>query len=206
MSKLEWGTTQSRRYEYGLDRGVYYPSLTRGVPWTGLVSVDEDMDGGYEPYYLDGTNFLQSKTNETFAGSLTALAFPVGFELSMGRASITPFLSVDQQPRNTFGLSYRTMVGGDSGLLAYKLHLVYNAIVSETDSAHKTLDDNTQATENQISFSCRPEYFGSLPPMSHVTIDSAEPQIAALEEVLYGTTTTDPRLPSGLELVSILEW
>ena len=42
--------------------------------------------------------------------------------------------------------------------------------------------------------------------MSHVTIDSTESQIAALEEVLYGTTTTDPRLPSGLELVSILEW
>ena len=206
MSKIEWGTEHSRLYEYGVDRGVYYPFLMRGVAWNGLVSVDETFDGGFEPHYLDGTNFLQSETNENFSGSITALSFPDGFETALGRATITPFLMVDQQPRSSFGLSYRTMVAGDAGWFEYKLHLVYNAVISETAGAHKTLDDNTQATENQISFSCRPEYFGSLPPRSHVTIDSAEPQIAALEEVLYGTTTTDPRLPSGLELVSILEW
>ena len=206
MGKIEWGTEHSRLYEYGVDRGVYYPFLTRGVAWNGLVSVDETFDGGFEPHYLDGTNFLQSETNENFSGSITALSFPDGFETALGRATITPFLMVDQQPRSSFGLSYRTMVAGDAGWLEYKLHLVYNAVISETAGAHKTLDDNTKATEFQVSFACRPENFGALAPKSHVVVSSMEPNIAALEAILYGSASTDPRLPNGVELVSILGW
>ena len=206
MGKIEWGTERSRLYEYGVDRGVYYPFLMRGVAWNGLVSVDETFDGGFEPHYLDGTNFLQSKTTENFSGSITALSFPDGFETALGRARITPFLMVDQQPRSSFGLSYRTLVAGDSGWSSYKLHLVYNAVISETESAHKTLDDNTKATEFQVSFACRPENFGALAPKSHVVVNSTEPNIAALEAVLYGSETTDPRLPNGVELITILGW
>ena len=55
MSRLSWGATGERIFEVGTDRGVLYLPDTPGVPWVGLISVEETSSGDpVEEYYLDG--------------------------------------------------------------------------------------------------------------------------------------------------------
>lgn len=233
MTSLKWDNVGERFFEAGVDRGVLYPRSGKGVAWTGLVSVNENPSGGETtPYYYDGVKYLQTSETTEFGGTISAYTYPEEFAQCEGSFSYGG-LSVHDQERSEFNLSYRTKIGNDlQGIEhGYKIHLVYNALATPSASQYSSMDTNAEAMAFSWAFTTRvdtdlpvapdpltsPGSVGAiyksftklgLSIFSHVTIDSrkTDPSImAAVENTLYGTGKTNPRMPSLIELFSVFD-
>lgn len=212
MTKLIWGSAGKRFYEAGTDRGVLYLDGT-GVAWDGLVSVDESPSGGEsEKYYYDGVPYITASSPEEFKASLEAYTYPNEFARCDGSEEIAQGLYISQQERKEFGLSYRTLIGNDLDELehGYKLHLVYHAMSGPAQRAYSTIGDSTDPTTFKWTISTRPIKFEDpafgIRYGAHLVLDSREVYpwaMAAIEEVLYGTETEAPRLPTPRELLDL---
>ena len=114
MSRVEWNLPGERFFEAGVDRGVLYPKLGQGVPWNGLVSVSENTSGGdLESLYFDGIKYADIIAAEDFQATVEAYSSPPEFAAADGMKMLSPGLFVSQQPRQTFGMCYRTLIGND---------------------------------------------------------------------------------------------
>lgn len=208
MSRIVWGQTGERYFETGIDRGVFYPLIGPGVPWNGLISVKETPDNGEViAYYLDGIKFLDSPNSEDFSGSIEAYNYPKEFAKYDGVATIGSVLSIAQQPRKSFGLTYRTKIGNDvlGPEVGYKLHLVYNCLVSPTDKAHDTNTETIEPLQYNWGFSTTPVIISGYRPSAHLVVESTNLEfITALEDLLYGTDVTNPSLPGPNAVIALL--
>lgn len=210
MAVLLWDQTGERFYETGVDRGVLYiPDSTgvyaNGYAWNGLVSVTEAPSGAEAtPQYADNMKYLNLVSAEEFGGTIEAFTYPPEFGQCDGTATPKAGVFVGQQPRKTFGLSYRTRIGNDvdQEQHGYKLHLVYGALAAPSEKAYTTINDSPEA----ITFSWEFTTTGvadttadsTLRPTAIITIDStlvASADLTALETLLYGDTSEDPTLP-----------
>lgn len=204
MTALTWNDPGTRVFEDGLDRGVLYPNMEAGVAWAGLASIDENVVGGEQtPLYYEGTKYLDIIGGEDFQATISAYAAPREFDACDGTISLAPGLYATQQPRVTFGLSYRTRIGNDiKGLkLGYKIHVVYNATASPSSKTNKTLTNVAAPDARSWTIDTVPPDRGSLliKPTAHLIIDSRRSNpdaLAMIEGLLYGTATTAPQLPS----------
>lgn len=187
MARLTW-EPGVRPYEAGIDRGVLYLADKSGIAWTGLISVEEEIDSEGTPYYMDGIRFLNSIVEGDFAAKLTAFTYPDEFETA-----------------NVFGLSYRTQMGEDR-----KVHILYNLTASPSEKTFETISEDPNALEFSWSINGVPEYILGNRPTAHAILDFGwfDPTLtAALEDILYGTDTAAPRLPSISELMTFLtDW
>ena len=210
MAKLMWAQPGERLFETGVDRGVFYPQSGVGVAWSGLISVTEAVEGGENAaYYLDGTKYLNLTEGEDFAGTIEAYGPPPGFAAYDGVASIGSSLFITQQPRRAFGLSYRTIVGNDTEGVShgYKIHIVYNVLAAPSEKKHATLGETVDPLVLSWPFTTTPVLNGSGRPSAHLVIDSrdVDPEVLeAFDEVLYGTNTTTPQLPTPGQLKVLL--
>lgn len=231
MAVLNWDKAGVRYFETGVDRGVLYPESGNGVAWNGLVSVSENPSGGEAtPYYSDGVKYLNISGAEDFGGTIEAYTYPDEFSECDGTATFGG-LSVHQQPRKPFGLSYRTLIGNDidGAQHAYKIHIVYNALAAPSQIDYSTVDDDPEAltfswefttTAVEPPMSVNTPLIGGitqptatalntndLKPLSHITIDSRKTsavKLRLIEEMLYGSTKTSPKLPTLLELFTLM--
>lgn len=209
MSKLTWDDQGERFFEMGVDRGVLYVDSDPGVAWMGLISVTENITGGEpRPYYLDGEKYLNLLTAEEFEATIETLSVPEEFGVCDGAVSIHNGLYATQQPRKSFGLCYRTRVGNDvAGLdYAYKLHLVYNALASPTQRSYASIGGSPEPTKLSWVLSTKPPGITGFRPTAHLVIDSrsSDPGVLSdVEDLLYGTVSTDPSLPTPDELIAI---
>lgn len=209
MTKLAWGATGTRTYEAGVDRGVLYVAGVAGVPWNGLIAVSEKLNGGTpKPYYLDGIKYLNLASDEEFEATIDAYSSPREFDRCDGTSSVSNGLFVTQQTRSPFGMCYRTKVGNDSigADYGYKLHLIYNALAAPTSHAHVTLTNTPAPLQLSWNVSTLPIAIPSKKHTAHLIIDSTiagTTRMAAVENLLYGTTTTAPRLPLPSELITM---
>lgn len=206
MVKLNWGTLDAKVYEVGVDRGVIYPSGSPAKSWLGLSSVKEvPIDSTPIPYYVDGIKYLNRQTQGSFAITIDAYAYPSELEDYDVNLNFIPLAS-----RAPFGFCYRTLIGGaDDGIdHGYKLHLVYNLITTSSDAAWRTNDSSPDA--NLFS------WYGTTTPMAisggvssaHLVIDSTKAHawsMAELEDMLYGTSTTAPTLPTPDQVIEHFE-
>lgn len=210
MTKVIWNETGKRRYEAGIDRAVLYVKGSVGVPWNGLVSVSERSAGiEIKKYYFDGINYLNIATSEEFEATITAFYSPKEFDQCDGMVEPIKGLLVTQQRRKLFGLTYRTLIGNDTEGTShgYKIHLVYNALATPSDKDYETLSDNTDPTNLSWDIVTRPYAIPSAAHSAHLILDSTELSpysLKLLEDVLYGTPETEPRLPLPSELFDIL--
>lgn len=210
MTRVVWGQQGEKLYEDGLDRGILFPKVGTGVPWNGLISVEEAQDGGeVENYYYDGIKYLDFVANEDFTATLTAFAAPFEFGVCDGTKEIAPGLSVTHQPRATFGLSYRTGLGND--VLAedygYKLHIVYNCTAAPASRSRRTRGESPEPTELSWTIATVPPVATTFKPTAHFVINSKRTtpaKMAALEDFLYGTSTTAPALPTQAQVFALL--
>jgi hypothetical protein len=210
MTRLSWGDSGERFFEAGVDRGVLYPIAQDGVPWNGLVSVSENPKGGeVTPLYLDGVKYHNLIVAEEFSATIGAYSAPPEFAACDGSSEAQNGLFITNQPRKLFNLCYRSKVGNDvDGIdYGYKLHLVYKAIASPASKNNQTL--TSQAT-SPLSLSWRvstvPVATDGYKPTSHFVIDSRTAPLAyltALEDVLYGDETFEPKMPTVAELIAI---
>lgn len=206
MAKIVWDAEGERIFETGLDRGVLYPNSGPGVAWNGLVQVDESPSGGEAtPYYIDGYKFLNEPTPEEFEATIEAYTYPDEFSAVDGLVFDDTGLGFTSQPRQSFGLSYRTMVGNDVGGIGhgYKLHLIFNALASPTQKPYATISDDPEALTFSWNITASPMFVSGRRPTAHLVVDSTRTKsdtMNALEDILYGTSSTSPRLPTAEEI------
>jgi len=214
MTALAWDETGEHFFETGVDHGVLY-LITAGLydtgfAWNGLTGVTETPSGA-EPtaLYADNIKYLNLISLEEFGGTITAYTYPDEFSLCDGTAIPSPGVTVGQQARRSFGLSYRTRIGNDEvgDQLGYKLHLAYGATAKPSEKAYTTVNDSPAGVEFSWEFSTVPVPVTDLRNTSLITVDSrtVDPAaLASLEEILYGNVSTEPRLPEPDEVLALL--
>ncbi len=217
MVALAWHETGDKQYELGVDKGVFYPlnattsAYDTAYAWNGLISVTESPSGAeVTKNYADNDVYMSLMSAEEFAATVEAYNYPDEFALVDGTAEPVPGLYVGQQPRKPFGLSYRTKVGNDSkGMDAgYKIHLIYNAMAAPSEKAYSTVNDSPEATTFSWELSTTPINAGDvLKSTAQLTINSLKvpaAKLKALDDILYGTTTMEARLPLPTEVIGLL--
>lgn len=216
MAELEWDLTGERTYETGVDHGVLYTPdgsgvYNDGVAWNGLTTVTESPTGAEaNAKYADNIKYLNLISAEQFEATLEALTYPVEFEAYDGLSVPSAGVTVGQQIRKTFGLSYRTIKGNDieGDAHGYKIHLLYGLTAAPSEKAYATINDSPDAIAFSWKLSSIPVAVTGLRPASVITIDSTEVDadaLLALEEILYGSVSDDPRLPLPDEVIALFE-
>lgn len=215
MPEIKWHETGEKLYETGIDRGVLFlrnpeGEYTAGEAWNGLTSVTESPSGA-EPTknYADNTVYVTLMSVEEFGATVECYTYPDSFSKCNGDAMPVEGVYVGQQDRETFGMSYRTLIGNDvdANNHGYKLHLVYGALASTTDKAYQTVNDTPEAMTFSYEISTTPVQVDDMKPTALLTIDStkvAEAPLKALEDVLYGRAGSGPSLPLPNEVLTIL--
>ncbi len=213
MTQLVWDAVGERRFEAGVDHGVLYHATNgiydKGFAWNGLTAVTESPSGAEaSAQYADNIKYLNLVSAEEFGGTIEAFTFPDAWAECDGSATPTAGISVGQQTRRGFGLSYRTRVGNDvSGTdYGYKLHLVWGALAAPSEKGYNSINDSPEAITMSWEFTTSPVPVTGLKPTAIMTIDSTKVQpaaLATLEAALYGTAGSDPRLPLPDEVIAM---
>ena len=215
MAKLVWDKTGERLYETGVKNGVLYPMVDgaypKGIVWNGLTAVTESPSGAEAtPLYADDIKYLNLMSAEEFGATVEAYTYPDEFAECDGSASLGTGVTIGQQPRKTFGLSYKTTVGNDvdNDNHGYKLHLIYGAMASPSEKAYSTINDSPEAITFSWELTTTPVNVTGFKPTASLTIDStkiAPEKLAAIEALLYGGDSTEAKLPLPDEIAEILK-
>lgn len=214
MARVQWDGIGERRFEAGVDRGVLYVGSNPGVAWNGLTKVTHSQQGAeIKSRYLNGIRISNHTSPERFAGAIAAFSYPDEFEVCDGTKSLGFGLRAKQQVRKSFGLVYRTKVGNDlqDSSYAYKIHILYNLRAEPSERGYETLGDDTEPIEFSWKISAREERFEAalgIRPTAEFEIDSRdipEALLTQLEDLLYGSPSNPPTLPSAGELIFMFD-
>ena len=215
MAKLVWDQTGERIYETGTKNGVLYirdenGTYPEGVAWNGLTAVTQSPSGA-EPtgLWADDIKYLNIMSAEEFGATIEAYTYPEEFEVCDGSVSLAPGVTIGQQKRKVFGLSYKTTVGNDvdENDYGYKIHLIYGAIAAPSEKAYATINDSPEAITFSWEVSTSPVEVPGLKPTAILTINSTKVEAAklsALEAILYGDEEDEARLPLPAEVVTLV--
>ena len=214
MTVLQWDQVGERLYETGVDHGVLYipdqgGDYVDGVAWNGLTTVTESPSGAEaSPQYADNIKYLNLISAEEFGGTIEAFTYPDEFAQCDGTAVPNPGVTVGQQGRKIFGLSYRTRVGNDIDGTdhGYKLHLLYGCQAAPSEKAYATINDSPEAIAFSWEITTSPVPVTDLKPTALLTVDSSkvdEAALQSLEDILYGSASLDARLPLPDEVIGL---
>lgn len=219
MAKLVWDQTGERFYETGVKNGVLYVrdedgTYPNGVAWNGLISVTQSPSGAEPtPLWADDIKYLNLISAEEFGATIEAYTYPDEFAECDGSAYIAPGVTIGQQKRKTFGLSYKTIIGNDvdENDYGYKIHLIYGAIAAPSEKAYSTINDSPEAITFSWEISTTPVEVPGYKPTAILTIDSTKvddaEKLSALEKILYGSDEgegSDPWLPLPDEIIDLM--
>lgn len=213
MTALTWDGHGDKKFENGVDHGVLYRrnssgDYDMGYAWNGLTTVTESPSGAdSNKTYADNIVYGNMISAEMLDGTIEAYTWPDAFAECDGSAELAPGVTISQQKRETFGLSYRTRIGSDADAeLGYKLHLLYGANAAPTEKAFASVNDSPEMITFSWSISTTPIDVPGKKPTSLLVVDSTKvssSNLAVLEAILYGSPGTDPRLPAPLEVAAI---
>lgn len=219
MARLKWDETGARFYETGVRNGVFYPingsgNYTDGVVWNGLTQVSENPSGAEPtPLYADDINYLNLMSVEEFKATIEAYSYPKEFARALGRIELAPGVLIGQQARKKFGFSYRTSIGNDTDGSdhSYNIHLIYGAKASPSSESYSTIDDSPEAITFSWEVATEPIDVANKQPAAHVILsgrlfkeNGLMNSMRKLEDILYGTETTEPALPFPSEIADII--
>lgn len=214
MARLVWDKTGERFYETGVRQGVLYPMVDgaypKGVAWNGLTAVTESPSGAESTaLYADDIKYLNLRSTEEFGATIEAYTYPKEFEECDGSAELAAGVTIGQQPRKSFGLSYRTALGNDveNENHGYKLHLIYGATASPSEKAYATISDSPEAITFSWEVTTVPVNVEGFKPTALLTIDSTKvdpAKLTALEDILYGKDEVEARLPLPDEIATLM--
>ncbi len=214
MSKITWDKAGERFYETGVNKGVLYTQGTdgkyvNGVAWNGLTAVTESPSGAEAtPLYADNIKYLNLMSAEEFGATIEAYTYPDEFAACNGEIALAEGVTIGQQARKAFGMSYVTKVGNDLDAEAgYKIHIIYNALAAPSEKAYATVNDSPEAITFSWEITTTPVEVTGHKPTATVVIDSTKvdaDKLAALEAVLYGSETEEARLPLPEEIATLV--
>jgi len=211
MARISWANIGVRVFEAGIDRGVLYVDGSPGVPWVGLISVNKSQSGGEaKPKYQDGIKIGNRTSPEQFEATIEAYTYPLEFERCDGTHRIDNGLRITQQRRKSFGVTYRSKVGNEIDGLehGYKLHILYNLKAEPSDHSYQTLTDANEPATFSWKITARAVQILGHRPSAHFIIDSRDVPsslLEVLENILYGTESSSPSLPSPGELLFLFD-
>jgi len=216
MSTLTWDKTGERFYETGVKKGVLYlmdtnGTYSKGVAWNGLTSVTEKPTGAdANALYADDIKYLNLIAAEDFEASIEAYTYPDEFAECDGSAEIAPGVMIGQQNRKQFGFTFVSTLGNDVDLnnYGYKLHIIYAAQVTPSEAGFETINDSPDAITFSWDLSTTPLTVTGYKPTAHIVINSTKAdktKLKALEDILYGTEDTEPRLPLPDEIAELMK-
>ena len=215
MAKIVWDAIGDHIFETGVRNGVLYlkgaeGTYNTGVAWNGLTSVSESPEGA-EPtdLYADDIKYLTLMSAENFKATIEAYTYPVEFEECDGSATIAKGVVIGQQSRKAFGLCDRTGIGNDTdgNEHGYKLHIVYGCQASPSEKQYSTINDSPEAITFSWEVSTTPVNVTGKKPTATLIIDSTKTdkaKLTALEAILYGSESTEPRLPLPDEIATLM--
>ncbi len=201
--KIAWDQQGEKKFEAGTDHAVLYPIANGAYPvgyaWNGITAVNESPEGGdAQDFYADNIKYGSLRGAENFGGTIECYTYPDEWKACDGRKELVPGVTVAQQNRKAFGLSYRSLIGNDTeGLdLGYTLHLVYNATASPSEKSRSTINESPEAGTMSYEFKTTPvpvTRIENAKATSHIEIDSTKvtkAQLDAIEAILYGQEGT----------------
>lgn len=215
MSKIVWDAVGEHIFETGVRNGVLYlkdaqGAYSTGVAWNGLTSVSESPEGA-EPtdLYADDIKYLTLMSAENFKATIEAYTYPDEFAECDGSATIADGVTIGQQSRKPFGLCYRTAIGNDTdgNEHGYKLHIVYGCQASPSEKQYSTINDSPEAITFSWEVSTTPVNVNGKKPTATLIIDSTKAdksKLTALEDILYGSESVEPRLPLPDEIKTLM--
>lgn len=214
MAKLIFDKIGERFYETGVNKGVLYlqsadGSYPKGVAWNGLTAVTESPSGAEAtPLYADNIKYLNLISNEEYGATVEAYMYPDEFAACNGEKELTAGITIGQQARQAFGMSFQTKVGNDiNNELGYKIHIIYNALAAPSEKSYATVNDSPEAITFSWELSTTPIEVEGMKPTACVTIDSTKvdaEKLAALEAMLYGSESEDAKLPLPSEIIALI--
>ena len=215
MSKIVWDAVGEHTFETGVRNGVLYlkdaqGAYNTGVAWNGLTSVSESPEGAEATdLYADDIKYLTLMSAENFKATIEAYTYPDEFEECDGSATIANGVVIGQQARKPFGLCYRTAIGNDTdgNEHGYKLHIVYGCQASPSEKQYSTVNDSPEAITFSWEVNTTPVNVTGKKPTATLIIDSTKAdkaKLTALEGILYGSESTEPRLPLPDEIATLM--
>lgn len=210
MTVLEWDKVGERFYETGIDRAVLYLPDGTYAAWNGLTGLDDGTNSELKSYYMDGVKFLERVTPGEFVGKLKALTYPDEFEKVLGVSPfVSPGLYFHEQPPKKFGLTYRTKIGNDlTEEYGYVINILYNLSAVPDSISRDSMKETISPEEFSWALTATPVSPSGFRPTARISIKSTETSpavLTAIENILYGTATTSPRLPSIDEVTTIFK-
>ena len=125
--------------------------------------------------------------------------YPDEFAACNGESQLAAGVSIGQQARSPFGLSYQTKIGNDVDTEAgYKIHIIYGALAAPSEKAYATVNDSPEAITFSWEVTTTPVEVSGLKPTASLVIDSTKvdaTKLAELEKILYGSEDVEPSLP-----------
>lgn len=220
MSKIVWDQIGEKYFETGCDHGVLYPqkngAYPLGVAWNGLTGVTKSPSGAENnALYADNIKYLNLQSAEEMGATVECYTYPDEWAQCNGEADLVSGVTLGQQRRNTFGLSWRTRIGNDTDNdnHGYKIHLLYGCSASPSEKAYTTVNESPEAITFSYEITTTPVPVSGVDadgkefrPVASVEIDSTKvkaAQLKAFEDILYGAENVDPRLPLPDELKTI---
>lgn len=213
MARVTWSAPGERRYEYGVDRGMLYTGIVPGVPWNGLTKVDKTQTGGaHSELVYDGVKYFDYITRTGIQLSVESVTTPLAFDYCRGRVDLAPGLTIENQPARSFDFSYRTLKGNDLDPdHGYKIHVVYGCTAVPGAKTNVSNSVNVSLATESWTFHTMPQHDMApwVHPFSMLTIDSNETDpytLQSIEDILYGSPSTNPRIPAASELTALLTY
>ncbi len=214
-AELTWDGTGERFYEMGVSKVVLFPynsstnTYEDGVAWNGVINISDSPEGGdANDLYADNIKYASIRSAEKVNGSIEAYTYPDEWLPCDGIAQPIEGVNFRQQSRKAFGLCWRTEIGNDvSENAGYKLHFIYGATASPAEQSHDTINDSPDAATFSWDFETTPVAVTGYKPLAKVEVDSRTvdaTKLAALETLIYGSTTANAMLPLPARIVSEL--
>ena len=216
MAKLVFDEVGSRFFETGVKNGVLFVQgvdgkYENGVVWNGLTAVTESPSGAEAtPLYADDMKYVVLYSTEEFGATVEAYTYPEEFEQCDGSAALMDGITIGQQPRKSFGLVYKTVIGNDveGQDLGYKIHIIYGAKAAPSEKAFATINDSPEAVTFSWDLSTIPVPVTGHRPTATGVVDSTKvdaEKLALLEDKLFGSETEESTLPLPDEIAELLK-
>lgn len=219
--QLTWNADGQRFFETGIEKVAIYKKGSTGeygvgVAWEGVTALNESPSGAEATkLFANDTKYGELISAEEFGATLECYTYPDEFGQCNGEVEMVPGMSVGQQARVGFGLTYKTLIGSDAEATGknYKLHIVYGAMSKPSERSHGTVNDSPEADTMSFEITTTPVPITTkvegqeLKPTSHLVLDTRKidaAKIKKIEDALYGSSTADPKILLPDEVYEIL--
>lgn len=221
---LVWDLEGERTFETGTKQAAIYlydkqtKWFGKGEAWNGFTSFTASPSGAESTKLCanDGT-YASLTSAEEMGASVECYTYPAGFKKALGMLSPVKGMNIGQQARSKFGFVVKTTEGNDTeGLeFAYQLHILYFCEAAPAEKSYSTINDSPEAATFSYEFATTPVKVGEIngvnyKPTAYINIESKDytgedaAKLKALEDMLYGTESTDPMLPTPAQVYSLL--